>query len=328
VTDALGRKLPVRDADLTPFARPWWKPGRVAVIMIDGAITDGAGPTSPLPQDGISWSDAVIGALADVRGDSSIKAVVLRVNSPGGSAYASDRMAREVARLRKAGKPVVVSMGDVAASGGYYVAAPGEVVYADPSTVTGSIGIFSYKIDVKELMDKVGLGQETSKRGERADQNSLYRPWTDGEREAARERITGMYGLFLDTVARGRSSRGITRERANELGRGRVYTGAEALGLGLVDRMGGLDVAIDDAAARAGVSLGRGGLPELVVLPRKPASGLRALIGIEAGAAGSANVAVEAVARLARPAVRLLLPLLVEGGSGVQARLPYDIDIR
>ena len=140
-------------------------PSRVAVILVDGAITDGRPRGFPPVQGTVAWADPILDALSAVRRDSSVRAVVLRVNSPGGSAFASDRIAREVQRLRESRKPVIVSMGDTAASGGYYVAAPGDEIIASPSVITGSIGIYAFKLDVAGLAAKLGVNTETFSRG-------------------------------------------------------------------------------------------------------------------------------------------------------------------
>src|SRR5262249_28527841 len=152
------------------------------------------------------------------------------------------------------GKPVIVSMGDYAASGGYYIAAPADAIFAEPSTITGSIGIFAYKVDVQKLLAAVGVSVETRRRGERADYMSPYRPWTDQEITMLSQQLRHSYDMFLATVAEGRKARGITAARADQLGRGHVWTGWQAWGLGLVDHRGGVGAAIDRAAALAGVS--------------------------------------------------------------------------
>jgi protease-4 len=253
--------------------------------------------------------------------------LVLRVNSPGGSAFASDVMARAIQQLRRAGKPVIVSMGDMAASGGYYIAAPGDLIFAEPSTMTGSIGIFGYKVDMRKLMGHLGVTSETQRRGAHADYLSPYRPWTDEEIKIVAEKIRHFYGLFLNTVAEGRRAHGLTLARVDEIGRGHVWTGAQALGLGLIDRFGGVASAIDEAARRAGVPLGRDGQPELEILPRPTSGLLGRLLGV-----GSEQGEADLIGRFVReqggPALRLLAPLLGGRGNGVEARLPYDIEIR
>jgi protease-4 len=273
---------------------------------------DGEGSDFPFPSNEIAWSDRIIAALEEAGDDPSVGAVVLRVNSPGGSVLASDRIARVLLRLRKRGKPVLASMGDVAASGGYYVAAPASEIFASPSTLTGSIGIFGFKVDLNALLGHLGIASETYKRGAHADLFSISHGWNDEERALISGRMEQIYRRFLDTVAEGRGSRGVSAARADELGRGRIWTGSQAASVGLVDRMGGISAAIDEAARRGGVPVGPGGLPELVVLPRPVPSVLGALSRIPGG----------------RVALRLLLPLVAEGGTGILARLPYDIETK
>jgi protease-4 len=306
------------------FQQQTWVPARVGVVLIDGAIVEGADGGVPFSTGGLAYADRIIEAIDQLRQDGSIKSVVLRVNSPGGSALASDRIARAVVRLRAA-KPVIVSMGDLAASGGYYVAAPGDEIFASPATTTGSIGIFSMKIDLAGLLAKVGLGGETYQRGAHADLFSPYRAWTPDERRIVETQIRNMYQLFLDTVAAGRKSRGITAARADELGRGRIWTGAQALDVHLVDKLGGFSDALDEAARRGQVPLGTGGVPEVVVLPRPVTSPLEALMRLQGLHADEAPTLVD---RYARTLGRMLAPLLIGAKNGLEARLPYDIEWR
>ncbi len=293
VHKTLGRKLAIRDADLGGFEAVRWQPKRVAVILVDGAIADGK-PTGFSPNTaGIAWADPIVDALAAVRRDPSVRAVVLRVNSPGGSAFASDRIAREVKRLRESKKPIVVSMGDAAASGGYYIAAPADMILASPSSITGSIGIFAYKADVSGLAGRLGLNNETVTRGKKAALYSPWKPWNEEERTAILERLEQSYQQFLRVVADGRKSRGIDEKRAGQLGRGRVYTGAQAQTEALVDRLGGFTDALAEASQRGNVPRGASGTPELVVLPRPtidPLATLLALRGLaQADAAGDGS---------------------------------------
>jgi protease-4 len=364
---ALGRPgIKLRDPDTAPMHPAAWPSRRVAVLMVDGTIVDGTSQDLPFGLGGVSGADTLVEALKECERAPTVGAVVLRVNSPGGSAFASDVVAREIKRVRAAGKPVVVSMGDVAASGGYYIAAPADVIYADPSTVSGSIGIFGYKVDTKKLLDTVGVSVETYRRGAHADFFSPYRAWTREEVKIAEDKMRHLYGLFVDTVAEGRRSRGLTAARVDELGQGHVWTGALAQGIGLVDRMGGLSAAIDEAARLGAVPLGRDRMPEMEVLPRERGGLLRKLAGAAASAADAsdgadANGALEAVVDVAdgvgaggsddeietsvaanagaaaarmltpemRATLRLLAPFLVSGaGVGFEARLPYDIDLR
>jgi protease IV len=333
----LGRPgITLRDPDPAPRHASSWPGRHVAVVLVDGAIVDGPSHRLPFGLETLAGSDTLVAALEECRQDAAVGAVVLRVNSPGGSAFASDVVARAVTKLRKAGKPVVVSMGDIAASGGYYIAAPADAIFAEPSTLSGSIGIFGYKVDIRKLMGSLGIGVETSKRGQHADYLSPYRPWTDEEIKIAAEKIRHFYELFIGTVAEGRRARGLTRARVDEVGRGHVWTGAQAQGLGLVDQMGGLGAAIDHAAHLGHVPVGRDEQPEVTVLPRPTGGLFEKLAGMGAAMQppNDVDAGVGAILRARfsqagmAAAVRLLAPLLLGDGSGVEARVPYDIEIR
>jgi len=333
VSRALGRPsasppLQLEDPDDAPMHPTSWPGRRVAVVFVDGTIVDGPAEEFPFGLGAFAGSDTLVDALEACRRDPGVSAVVLRVNSPGGSAFASDVLAREIKKVRAAGKPIVVSMGDLAASGGYYIAAPADVIYADPSTLSGSIGIFGYKVDTRKLLDTVGVNVETYQRGAHADFMSPYRPWTPAELALAQEQIHHLYQLFITTVAEGRSARGLTAARVDAIGQGHVWTGALAQGLGLVDRMGGLSAAIDEAARLGRAPVGRDRLPEIEVLPRENKGLLHKL----AHATGAVDDAPAAAARLlpgdARAALRLLAPFLLARGSGFEARLPYDLELR
>jgi protease-4 len=345
VGQLLGRPgIDVRDRDPSPAHPPAWKNRRLAVVLVDGTIADAVGQDLPFDLGSVAGADTLIQALEQCRQDSSIAAVVLRVNSPGGSAFASDVIARAITRVRAAGKPVVVSMGDYAASGGYYIAAPGDVIFAEPSTITGSIGIFAFKADAQKLLANLGVSVETLRRGEHADFASPYRPWTDAEKTLIADKIRYFYNLFLATVESGRKSRGITAARADQLGRGQVWSGAQAMKLGLVDRPGGLSAAIDFAVSLTHLPPAGGTLPEMVVWPRPRSNLVQRLVGLGARAATvlveedaaipatagdvAPGLLLNTAARAAvLPLLRLLAPLLVEGGDGVQARLPFDLEI-
>ena len=351
VQHALGRaSLRLRDPESAPAAPTAWPSRRVAVLFVDGTMVDGQNVELPFGMGAFAGSDTLGEALEQCRRDSTIAAVVLRVNSPGGSAFASDVLAREIKKVREAGKPIVVSMGDLAASGGYYIAAPSDVIYAEPSTTTGSIGVFGYKLDAQKLAATLGINVETYRRGAHADFLSPYRPWTEAERALAQQQIAHLYQLFVATVADGRRNRGLTAARVDELGRGHVWTGGRAQGLGLVDRLGGVSAAVDEAARLGGVPVGRDQLPDLALLPVEHKGLLHRLTAVASaledgsmdGAAGESSDAAAAPTVVspaslltadARAALRLLAPFLatflVQGnGTGFAARLPYDIDLR
>ena len=307
--------------DGAPVRRPRWPGRRVAVVLVDGTIVDGPSQDLPLGLGDTVGADTLVAALDECQRDASVRAVVLRVNSPGGSAFASDVVARAVSRLRAAGKPVVASMGDVAASGGYYISAPADAIFAEPSTTTGSIGIFGYKLDIAGLMRGLFLHTEVYRRGPHADAASPYRPWTADERVIAQKKIRHLYELFLGTVAAGRRRSGIDGPRADELGRGHVYTAAQAQTLGLVDALGGATAAVDRAAALGRIPLEADEAPELLVLPRPTTSLLKLVTGAEATADP------ETLAPALRSAVRPLAPYLFGPGEGVEARLPFDLNV-
>ena len=331
IAQALGRPdVGITDLESSPVASGAWPGRRIAVILMDGTIVDGPSQEMPFGIGGFAGSDTLLAALEECRSDPTIGAVVLRVNSPGGSAFASDVMARAIVQVRAAGKPVIASMGDIAASGGYYVSAPADQVFAEPSTLTGSIGIFAVKVNAARLLATIGVNIETSRRGAHADYLSPYRPWTDVELKMVMEKMRYLYGTFIETVAAGRASRGLTVAKVDELGRGQVWTGALAQSVGLVDKMGGLAAAIDEAVRVSGVPVGRDQLPEVVVLPRPPLGLVRRLVGgaDEAARAASPAFPAQLMTPELRGALRLLAPALLRAGHGYEARLPYDIDIR
>jgi protease-4 len=335
--ELLGRRaIEIRDLDLASVRAPRWSRRRVAVILIDGTITEGASRHLPFDLGSVAGADTLVDALDECRRDPDIRAVVLRVNTPGGSAFSSDVIARAVLRVRAAGKPVVVSMGDVAASGGYYVSAPADVIFAEPSTTTGSIGIFGFKVDVARLLSMLSINVEVLRRGPHADQEGPYRPWTPEERQIAERKIRYLYDLFVATVASGRKSRGLTPERVDHVGRGHVWTGAQAQVLGLVDELGGVLAAIDRAGTLGGVPVAFSESPELVLLPRSTKSVLQAVAGLAradtaAGEGEPSNDRSPSSTSLTPPlraALRLAAPYLFGAGEGVEARLPFDLELR
>ena len=216
----------------------------IAVYYAFGGIDD-----STSPEEGIN-SEKVIKDLRKLREDETVKAVVLRVNSPGGSAYGSEQIWREVVLLKEK-KPVIVSMGDYAASGGYYISCAADYIVADPTTLTGSIGIFGMFPNMEELLtDKLGLHFDMVKTNKFADMGTLARPFNADERAAMQNYINNGYKLFVKRCADGR---GMSVEAIEKIAEGRVWTGATAKELGLVDELGGLDKAIEIATQKAEV---------------------------------------------------------------------------
>jgi protease-4 len=223
----------------------------VATIYAQGPIRSGRSGRGG-PGGGGMGSDTVAAALRAAAADDGARAVVLRVNSPGGSYTASDVIWREVVRLRAAGKPVVVSMGDVAASGGYFIAAPADVIVAQPGTITGSIGVIMGKPVLRDLFERAGVATDTitDSTGGVATMFSSSRPFSDGEWTRINEWLDGVYADFTDKVAAGRR---LPPERVHDLARGRVWSGADAIANGLADEAGGLREAIAIARKRAGL---------------------------------------------------------------------------
>ena len=221
---------------------PFYKKDAIAVIYASGNIISGEGDNETIGSEKFAKS------IRSARRDSSIKAIVLRVNSPGGSALASDVIWREVI-LAKAEKPVVVSMGDVAASGGYYISAAANEIFAMPTTVTGSIGVFGIIPNMKGFFnDKLGMTFDGVKTGEFADFGEVTRPLTDAEYNILQTSVDRTYDEFITIVSEGRD---IEKQEVDDIGQGRVWSGVNAIDLNLVDKFGGLNAAIDRAAELA-----------------------------------------------------------------------------
>lgn len=222
---------------------------KVAVVYAVGAIMQGDSDTDPLFGDNILGSASFNKTLQRVREDEETKAVILRIDSPGGDAFASDEMWREMQLLEKA-KPLVISMSDVAASGGYYLAMAKAPVVAYPGTYTGSIGVFFGKLNMRGFYDKIGLKKEILTRGRYADIYTDYRSLTDTERAKLREGIEATYRTFVQKVA---DARGKEWDQVHEVAQGRVWLGTQAQQHGLVDEIGGFDKAIEIAKREAGL---------------------------------------------------------------------------
>jgi protease-4 len=236
---------------------------RIAVIYVAGEIASGKSAYDPV--DGaVLGSDTLIQYIRQARRDDSIRAIVLRIDSPGGSAAASDAIWRElmVARKEREDRPIVASMSDLAASGGYYVAMPAEVIVAEPSTLTGSIGIFGGKFVTGGLYEKLGAHIESTSIGRLAEMESPVRPYNAEELKKVQEELDAFYDQFVERVAASRHS---TPEKIDQLAQGRVWTGHQAKENGLVDELGGLDRAVSLAKQRAKIPADSG--VELVVYP-------------------------------------------------------------
>ncbi|MDY0190374.1 MAG: signal peptide peptidase SppA [Desulfuromonas sp.] len=219
---------------------------KIGVVDIKGAINE---------------SRSIIDDLQDFSENDSIKAIVLRVNSPGGGVGPSQEIHDEIDKIVKI-KPVIVSMGSVAASGGYYVSAPATEIYANPGTITGSIGVIMEFTNVLQLMDKIGLKSSVVKSGIHKDIGSAMRDMTPEERQLLQSLIDDVYSQFVEAVSSGRH---LPEDEVRQLADGRIFTGRQALKLGLVDKLGGLQAAIAAAAQRVGIK----GKPT-VVYPAQP----------------------------------------------------------
>lgn len=246
---------------------------QVAVIYVDGDMVDGRSTSFPFIGMQTVGSYTIAESLRQARENPMIGAVVLRVETGGGSAMAADVIWREV-QLTAAKKPLVVSMGRAAASGGYYISAPATHIFANPLTVTGSIGIFYGKVDVAQLFRKIGVNSEVYKTAPRADAESIFRPYTPEEKAELKRKVRQFYGLFVRRVADGRN---LTKEQVDAVGRGQVWTGRQALERGLVDELGGLRQALAHARAAAGLP----GDSPIVELPVRETTLLGRLLGVE-----------------------------------------------
>lgn len=231
-------------------------PGRrakptIAVVTLEGAIVNGRGGPQGLPLGpSNAGGDTIAAALREVAAEESVSAIVLRVDSPGGSVTASETIWREVKRARERGKPVVASMGSVAASGGYYVSMGADAIVANPGTITGSIGVITGKLVIRDLKDRLGVGSDTVRTNANADAWSNDAPFTP-QQQAHREAEADLF--YADFVQRVADGRNLTVEDVDVVARGRVWTGADALERGLVDELGGLRAAVRRAKVLAGL---------------------------------------------------------------------------
>ncbi len=236
---------------------------RVAVLYLNGEITDGTSGYDPV-NGPVVGSDTVAQYVREIRKDSSIRAIVLRIDSPGGSATASDEIWHELtlARHDNPNRPIVASMSDLAASGGYYVAVAAQAIVAQPGTLTGSIGIFGGKYVTGGLYEKLGANLDSTSQGRFAEMDSPARPYTPDEAKAVDAELHAFYAQFVQKVA---DARGRTPAQIDAVGQGRVWTGRQAVAQGLVDQVGGMDRAIALAKERAHIPATSG--VQLVVYP-------------------------------------------------------------
>jgi protease-4 len=234
----------------------------LALVQAVGGVRLGRSGRGPLSGSAMG-SDSVTSALRAATADPDVRAIVFRIDSPGGSYVASDAIWRQVAQCREAGTPVIVSMGDVAASGGYFIAMGADLIVAEPGTITGSIGVFGGKAVIAGLLDRLRVGHDGVASGDRAFMFSPRRGFTDAERQRLEAWLDHVYEDFVAKAAEGRR---MSREQVHAVAKGRVWTGADARERGLVDELGGLHAAVQRARERAGLPADRE--PEIRAYPR------------------------------------------------------------
>lgn len=289
----------------------------IALIEGQGAIVTGTAPPGLFGGDEMIGSDLMSESILNAARDPNVRAIVLRIDSPGGSSIASDQVWDAVRRAREAGKPVVVSMGGAAASGGYYIAAPADYIVSNATTITGSIGVYGGKINLRDTFGLVGVNIEpVSVGGDFTDAYSGQTDWTDAQRAELESLLGDIYADFTERVSEGRV---IPIERVLEIARGRVWTGAQALELGLVDEIGGMREAV--AAARALADIEAGTPVNLRRYPARPTAfeAFQAMFGVTAE---SAETLAQLNALMEMPEVRAALEARGMTGRGNELRTP------
>lgn len=329
-TGRAGSKEPFKQIALTDYARqlkegaeagagagrkPAGRGGRIAVVYAEGEIVDGEGESGEIGGSEFSRE------LRKLRQDPAVKAIVLRVNSPGGSASASEVIQREVRLIRKV-KPIVVSMGSYAASGGYWISAYADRIFAEPTTITGSIGVFGMQFDIQKLAGDFGVTFDSVKTGKFADTLTISRPKTPEELAVFQRMVDWIYGEFVGKVAEGRK---LDPEKVEAIAQGRVWSGTDALEVGLVDELGGLDAAIAHAAEKAGL----GDRYRITEYPRKKELLEAVQEFLERHAPGAARSSTSVLGRFtSRVESEMKLLRSFNDPQGVYARLPLTISIR
>ncbi len=323
--EAFGDGYPRAGGEPWRMPERWGNRPRIGVVVVDGTIVDGENVDIPILGIHGSGGRTVARAIDRLAADPAVPAIVLRVDSGGGSVLASDQIYRAVLRARRR-KPVIASLGAVAASGGYYVAAPAHEIWADPTTMTGSIGVWFGKVDFAPLGRMIGVELETVSRGEHAGATSMYRPFTAEERAVLADSVRHWYRSFLRRVARGR---GMTVQEVDALGRGRLWMGDQAIDNGLVDHLGGFASALQAARHAAGV----GPEVDFFVVPGRPSTLLDyvlSFLGLGASptdpiAAEQAAVALERVAPELRAAIAAVVTMRHAGAGAPLALTPQVV---
>jgi len=283
------------------------------LIYASGLITEGANNPNPLVGEGTVGSQTLIDAFRSAERDKDVKAILFRIDSPGGSAVASESIWRETMRAKEAGKKIVVSMGDVAASGGYYIAASADKIVAEPATITGSIGVLAGKFLFAGLLNKIGGGWSAVQVGDNAGIDSSFEDFTPAQTSRFEAMLDNVYDGFKDRVAKGRR---LDAASVEAVAKGRVWSGADAKDKGLVDALGGMSTALALAKAEAGIPADSDVTVKIYPAPQGP---LRALLSramgrdvVDAPAAEEAAPALvetleAALQRLAMPPGALLM---------------------
>jgi protease-4 len=318
-TDLLGLLMKT----MSPAKKKTSKKTKVAIVYAVGEIETGKGGAGLFSSS--VGSTTMVEAIREAEDDPTVKAIVLRVDSPGGSALASDLIWHELKRCKK---PVVASMGDLAASGGYYITMSAKKVYAEPGTLTGSIGVLGGKIVIGGLVDWAGVKTETLARGKNASMDSMYHPFTESEKKAITATMQDVYDQFLDKALAGRQANGIKMDKARllTLAGGRIWTGRQAKDSGLVDALGTLEDAIAEAKVMA--KLPAGEEVEYLILP-EPTSPLDRLLEGKFGLGMQTEVgAILRAVPEAKAHLRAVESLLRMRGERAWLVVPYGVRLR
>jgi len=302
----------------------WGEKRQIAIVPILGTIAGGKSQEDPLGLAKIAGADTVVRALRRAQDDPLVSAIVVRIDSGGGDGLASDLMYRAVLEAKKR-KPVIASMGDVAASGGYYAAMGADRVFAEPTTITGSIGVFIIKPVLNPLAEKLGIHHETIQRGELANFINLLDPWTPQEQRAAQNWVNAFYDEFITEVSK---SRKIAKERVDAMAKGRVWSGADAKQRGLVDEVGGLLDAIDAARERAGIPKSEDLSLEIIGEPHGLIGALGGADGLLSRALGDPMPAQPVPPALQQLAKEIGLDQAVLLQPTVKAMMPFTLRVR
>jgi protease IV len=312
--------------------RSWGEDAHIGVVVVDGEMVDGENIDLPILEIHTTGGRTAVQAIDQMAGDPSVPVIILRIDSPGGSVLAADQIVRAIERARRH-KPVIASMGSTAASGGYYIASACDEIWADPATITGSIGVWFGKVDFEPIATRYGVTTEQISRSAHAGAESLWRPFTPDERSILAQSVRDWYRAFLHRVAEGR---GMRETEVHAIAQGHIWTGDHAQELGLVDRLGGFGSAL--ARARE-----LGGLPDdarYSTAPTRPSGLLDYVLagtplgtdtteagGAIGGADGGAGEVLSAIAPEILQVARLAYLMRALESSEPMALMPMQMDI-